>query len=210
MDFSDDEGDATAVASAGDANTAPIDFGSSGSEAEDNGSNASQGNRAKSSLSERLRDWESDGDENGAASSSTRSPSHTASQSSDGASRKRKGESEESLTQLVSSPGVSGEQGDSEATQLQSQAAGYPGRGRKLQKMGGRGTEDTDSDNDVFDDNDSSPHGAADTVLQQGPESDKIGTSTSTGTGGEELLGGVSKTTNTFRNRSMIVDSDED
>lgn len=208
MDFSDDEGDATAVASAGDTNTAPIDFGTSGSEAEDDGSNASQGNRAKSSLSDRLRDWESDGDENGAASSSTRSASHSASQSSDGATRKRKGESEETLTQLASSPGVSGEQGDSEATQLQSQAAGYPGRGRKLQKKGGRGAEDIDSDNDVFDDNDSMPQETADTVLQQGPGSDKVGTGT--GTGGEEQLGGVSKTTNTFRSRSMIVDSDED
>jgi hypothetical protein len=202
MDFSDDEGDATGAAGAGDTNTAPIDLGSSGSEAEDNGNSAGQGKRNRSSLSDRLKAWESDGEENGAASSSAHSPSQSASQSIDGASRKRKGESDETLTQLVDSPYVSGEQGDSEATQPQSQAVGYPERGRKLQKKGGRGAEDSDSDNDVFDESDSIPQGAADTVLQQGPGSDEIG--------GDAPMGGLSKTSNTFRSRSMIVDSDED
>jgi hypothetical protein len=206
MDFSDDEGDTTAAASAWNSNKAPVDFSTSGSEAEDNGSSAGQGKREKSSLSDRLKAWESDGEENGAASSSARSPSHSESQSSDGASRKRKGESDDTLTQLVESPYVSIEQGDSEATQPQSQAVGYPEKGRKLQKKGGRGAQDSDSDNDVFDEKVSNPQGTADTVLQQEPGSDEIGT----GTGGDAPMGGISKASNTFRSRSMIVDSDED
>lgn len=205
MDFSDDEGDVAGTASAGETNTAPIDFGTSGSEAEDNGSSAGQGKRNKSSLSDRLKDWELDGDENGATSSSAHSPSHSASQSSDGTSRKRKGESDDTLTQLVDSPDVPRDQDDSEATQPQSQAVGYQERGRKLQKKGGRGgAQDSDSDNDVFDDDDTATQLSAETVLQQGPGSDE------TGTEGDAAMGGISKTSNTFRSRSMIVDSDED
>ena len=201
MDSSDDEGEATGATDSG---TLPIDFGTSGSEAEDNGSSASGGRSNKSSLTERLRDWESDGGDDGAQRGTTPSPSPSlpASRGRDGATRKRKGESEETLTQLADSPVVPGETGDSEATQPQSQAVGNTERGRTLQKKGGRGGQSSDSEDDVFDDNDSAPSRAIDTV-PQGPGSVEI-------PGGGAPSGGLLKAPNTLRSRSMVVDSDED
>lgn len=205
MDLPDETGEEEATDR--DVSTAPIDFGHSDDENDygTDGLGSSALGRRKSSLSDRLKDWDEDEDEvgnqavkgngNEALTSSKRFQSSITLDSS----KKRKDISEDEESSVRGSR-IMGRVEDTEATQPQSQTRSPFVKVRKLQKKlrKERGSE-SDSDDEMFSDRAESsfPASSVDTVAH-----DAVGESM--------LYSADISAKNSLRSRTTIVDSDED
>ena len=204
-----------------DISTAPIDFGHSDDDNDNdndsgtNGLNNRAPGRQKSSLSDRLRDWDEDEDEavrhamKGSKNETpTASKGPSLSSTSHDSSKKRKDVSEDDESPLREGRNR-GSVDDSEATQPQSQIRVPPEKVRKLQKKETRrkGSE-SDSDDELFSEQSQSfPVSTADTIMQD--TSSALLSVPSTG--GERLAHPAARAaSNSLRSRTTIVDSDED
>lgn len=206
-----------------DVSSAPIDFGHSDDENDygTEGLGSSAPGRRRSSLSDRLKDWDEDEDEVGSqAVKGNRSEALTSSKRFQSSitldsSKKRKDISEDDESSLRGEGRIMGrvEDTDTQATQPQSQTRTPIEKVRKLQKKvrKERGSE-SDSDDEMFSDRAESSFrvSSADTIAQDAPSLPIAGPPSSAV--GESMLhsAGIAAAKNSLRSRTMIVDSDED
>jgi hypothetical protein len=213
-----DEGDEEESADR-DISTAPINFGISDDENDDNtarqdvteGSESSAPGNKKSSLSDRLKDWEEDEDEEDrqAMKVSNKESKKDAlplrkrpmSSLTVDNSKKRKEVSKDDESPQRGDRDRERDRGgdeDTEATQQQSQIRIRPDKVRKLQKKETKGRSgESDSDDELFSDRaESLPLASEDTIAQD--------TSLALSSDGAKVV------VNSLRSRTTIVDSDED
>ena len=209
MDLPDEIGEEEATDR--DVSTAPIDFGHSDDENDygTEGLGSSAPGRRKSSLSDRLKDWDDDEDEVGSQAvkgnrnEATTSSKRIQSSITLDSSKKRKDISEDDESSLRGGRIMGHE--DTQATQPQSQTRAPFEKIKKLQKKVRKeiGSE-SDSDDEMFSDRAESSFrvNSADTVAQDAPSSPL-------GAVGESMLYSAAAK-NSLRSRTTIVDSDED
>jgi hypothetical protein len=198
-----------------DVSTAPINFGNSDDENDDStarqteteGLESSVPGSKKSSLSDRLKDWEEDEDEEDRqATKESKKDSlpvrkRPLSSLTVDTSKKRKEVSNDDESPQRGDRERERDRGgdeDTEATQQQSQIRTRPDKVRKLQKKETKGrSSESDSDDELFSDRaESFPVASEDTIAQD--------TSLALSSDGAKVV------VNSLRSRTTIVDSDED